>query len=634
MVIDPTLCSLFRIRNVRRLLEESILKHLYICQSLISVRYNNFMSEKFNFAKAKEKSEVRKRAGSREQTLNPRGPGGPIFDDILNQFEQLGTREADAESIKRLRRMFEYQLRKRTLDIYNEHLQGEKGVPSHSKFEKEVREAYLYGFQLYLKVALRLNESDAPGPHKKIPVRDGGRTRMMSDDRDKAYYLQQYLMSGNEVLESNGVLSGSTPEEKMSLHDFEPSEDAVAYAKFERVPGVEDDWEATTQSYMLEKFKVYSEEFFELLNEALARGVQSKDAIDLATYAYGNDASIFAEMEAYGVKAQTVAAFSITNRARVRVPFEKYMTVGKDLEEKYPFRPASGGWVTSRTMIRNLTFKYPSTIEAGLQVVERDLNRLREKYPQVPRSILIDFCVENPDTYEKKISEYVQTIDQLMKAYPASPEYGVREAKEGVSVFEHYQVAGPLMNFIERVSVKKRDEKIAAVLTKFAEAINLASDAGIEFIGTFSSYRRMLRSLLLYNVTPDQVVDREERLEDGFVTKNSDLFKKAYHLDSMWGSYFVELGYGTRSKIVENGQAAVEIIRDQYGDSDGEDHIRELIDLHQQYLAAGFKDCEDDDIQALKDALIMDTENPKEFYESVLRRKWPADIAVISRKEF
>ena len=137
----------------------------------------------------------------------------------------------------------------------------------------------------------------------------------------------------------------------------------------------------------------------------------------------------------------------------------------------------------------------------------------------------------------------------------------------------------------------------------------------------------------MYNTTPKQVVDRERRIEDRFVTQNRDLFTDAYQRDSMWGSYFVELGYGERSEIVGNGQAAVDIIRDQYGDSDGEDHIREIVDLHQQYVSAGFEK-QGGDVQALKDALIMDPENPKEFYEGTLMEEWPEGIAVISKKEF
>jgi len=591
--------------------------------------------------KARKESDARKLDAARKPgTLNPRGRGGPIFDEMKESFQTLGINDEDVDQsdeskevkedednesaeteegrvqkkVDSIRNLFEKNLRNRGLRIYNEYLQGKKGSPSHATFVAEVEKSFNRGFDSYLKVALRLDEKDAPKPHNpRRTLIHGAGHRMVSDENDKDFYLKKYLVKGNDVVED-------LPINNPKAHGFEPTEDFEGYAtKYQQTSG-EGDEKSAMEAYMFEKLRLFSGEFFDMLDESLRRGVHYKNAIDLAEYVYGNNASIYAEMEEKGIESNVVAWQSKANRARVRVSLETYLALGPKLEEQYPYVPGFGNWVTSPKMIRNIIFKHPNTAEQGLLIVDRELSRLKELFPHVPQRLIIELCVSSPDQYEESIRNFVDQTELLMQKYPIS------EMTEGLNsnnshVFAYYQMDGPVLTLLERTSVKNWDKEMKRVLESFEQILTKAEAENIDT--SYSAQRRMLRSLLSYNAAPEKVLRHELHAAERRLGHYNKLVARAEKTDPIWGEYYVDLGHGeTDEEILSNGKTIVDLIVEHYGPDDGEEYLINTLHTFYVYIDSGFSD-EKEDLDALKDALTMDPFNTKNFYEHTLRREWP-----------
>lgn len=565
---------------------------------------------------ARERSDERKLEASKNPgTLNPKGLGGPIFDRLKNSFDTLGTNEKDDEQVKSVRGLFEHKLKRRGLQIYNDYLVEKKGSPTHAKFEHDVKESFIHGFDMYLKVALRLDEKDAPSPHPAYRLMQYGKGySYINDENDKDYYLSQYLKKGSEVTA-----------DLTRHHKYNPPENIEGYAtKYQPLSGNAE--EDTINSYMFEKLRLYTSEFFDMLEVSLRHGINYKNAVELAEYVYGNNAKIYEEMKESGLGSDVVAWQSRVNRARVRVPLEKYIEVGPTLEQRYPYKPGFGSWVTSPKMIRNLTFKHPYTIEDGLAIADRELVRLKKEYPHFPQRLLVDRCVASPDEYEKEIKRLMEEGEIEAKKHPMSVEYGADE-ETNKTVFDYYKVMGPFMLLLDRVGLKSRDREVAYTLDSFKKSLSLAK---VEDIGlNYTVRRRMLRSLLSYKASSEKVLHREVRIANRRLDQYHELVNKAEKKNPIWGEYFVDLGFGdTEKDILENGEALVHLVVDQFGEDDGENYLIDVLDIVYKYVDQGFSE-DKKDIDALKDSLVMDPHNPKKFYEDTLRRTWPKHIEVI-----
>src|SRR5690606_11834478 len=144
---------------------------------------------------ARERAAERKLEGARNPgTLNPKGRGGPIYEQMVTALEQLGTKddvsnegyERQHEQVAHIREMFERKLRKQMLNMYNEHIEGKKGALPYDAFEHMVEDSFRHGFNLYLKAALRLDMDDAPDPHEPYTANlEGGKRTKWTDEDGK-----------------------------------------------------------------------------------------------------------------------------------------------------------------------------------------------------------------------------------------------------------------------------------------------------------------------------------------------------------------------------------------------------------------------------------------------------------------
>ncbi len=584
---------------------------------------------------AKSESDARKLEAARKPgTLRPQGQGGRFFRRVKEAMETIGTKDdkierEEPERVEKVRALFERKILREGKRIYDEYLVVRKGSPSLEKYEKDVKKSFEHGFDLYLKTQIQLDKDQAPKPHKGDEVNDGGRKINIPDELSTDDYFENYIAKG----------SGIDLEKNDKDHDFDREEAGEGFAdKYqstvevggEVIKSKEDaEVQSGVEAYMFEKLRIYTAEYFEMLKESLERGVKYKDALDMSTYIYGNDAGIYKEMESAGLDAQFVANQSVLNRARVRVPFEKFVEAGERLDENYPYEPGSGTWVTSPQMIRNLIFKYPQTVESGLAVAEIEMDRLQETYPQMPRYLLVEACVSSPDVYEKQIRDFLEQGHQVMERYPA------RDYAEDVdgdnNIFAHFNVEGDLLRLLDRVDSKKSNEAVDRSLAAFKETVARAEEKGVDT--SHGAKRRMLKSLLGYNISPEKVLGREERITNRRLREFDDLVEKAEEIDPLYGGYHVDLGYGDSQKeILETGKIMTDLIIEQYGQVDGERHLDRLTDVMYAYLFHDGFPVEPAYVHALKDSLVMNPYNPREAFEDLYSKDdlvWPEGVEII-----
>lgn len=591
---------------------------------------------------AREEAHKRRDQAAREPgTLNPRGQGGPVFEEMGVLRDELGSRSEDRPGAEIIRQRFEKQMEQRCENIYQVYFQSKKGAPSPEVFRNQVKKSFLHGFDLYLKVALRLDEGNAPKPHEPYQsmVQGYGQMRIV-DENDKDHYLGEYLIGGSEHVADKSDRRNAVLPREVGDHQFDPDHEFEGYEhKYAAAVRPADDSpeamekarrESAFGSYMFEKMRIYADDYFTMLSEAVRREVPWKTAVELSQFVYGNSADIFAEVED-SLDANTVAWQSLANRARVRVPFEKYIEKGEELEEAYPYEPGSGGWVTSPQMVRNLIFKYPHTVEVGLEIANRAVPALQEQYPGVPRKYLIDRCVGAPDTYEAEIQQFVEVAQSLMDVFPMEDRFGPESSNE--NVFSTYKVEGPVMNMLNRVGQKQQAVALKRSVEAFTKVLERAADDSLDL--SFAARRRMLRSLLIYNnASPDSVMRRERSIASRRVGAYESLLEAAEVADPIWGSYHVDIGYGNNEKeIIDNGKAAVEMVVEQFGPEDGEDYLSNVVDLFFAYIENGFPQ-EPELLSALKDTLIMDPHQPdeafKKFYPAF---DWPEGVDVLTPQE-
>ena len=555
-----------------------------------------------------EAREQKQQASREPGTLKPTGKPGAIVRDLQNSFEQLGLRADDPENVRKLRESYERRLRDKVQEIYTVYGETAVKMPSREQFAKLTEAAFLHGFDLYLKVAVQLDIKKSPDPHKPAFMNMYGRDGKVkvTDDLDKEDHTRAFIAQG-----SNVDLDPSFD------YNFDKNQEVEGYAdKYQPLEGRTDE-EAALEAYMFEKFRIYEQEFTAMLEESLKRGIPARSAIELAQFVYGNDASIYEEMEEQGIDAKLVAWQSNVNRTRVRVPLEKYLEVGGELEEKYPY-VAGSGWVTSPVMIRNLVFKFPQTVEAGLQVVEHELGDLKQQFPQMPQRIIMNVCAGAPDTYEAELRHRMQAAELLMAEFPMDEEFGGEKGSD--NVFQHYQLEGRVLELIDRVGVKKQKATLYDVLGRFRQALETAEETGLDL--NFSAKRRVLRSLLTYNAAADRVLRRERNVQN---RRNEALLTKAEKIDPVWGGYFVDFGVGeTDESLIEHGKIIVDLYRGQFGDDGAEEYLDELFNMYHKYIDSGFpKDPEK--LDKLKDALTMEPFNTREFFEKI-NGPWPEGV--------
>ncbi|MFW6210062.1 MAG: hypothetical protein ACOC4E_01070 [Patescibacteria group bacterium] len=578
--------------------------------------------EKLNAAKAAQ-AERKREASSQAGMLKPGGRGGQLFAEMKTLLETAGEASGD-ERVHSIEKMYQERLARRTLTLYNEFLEGRRGSPTHADFAGSVQKAFDHGFDLYLKSYLRLDAADAPRPFRTYEARtQGGRGRVrVSDDTDQETYIRQYLTHGAAVADE----LERTPEE----HQFDPDAGlTTGYADQYQAVIADDPERSALLAYAFEKLRVFTDDFFHTLREALSRGVSFRDALDMATYVYGTDASLFAEMEEFGLSATEVARYSVRNRTRARVPFEKYKEVGPTLEAQYPFVNEAGErhrWVRGPQMIRKLIFKYPRTVEDGLAIVDREIDHLTQQYPDVPQQLLIDICVGNPDTYEEEIKKELRESAELMDRYPV-PQTWVPQYTGDQNLFAYYDVKGAFLLRRQKADTRlsREIERIIADATEINETIQREAEAE-GAMQSYSSQRRVLRGLLLKNQAKSKMLQREQRYQEKLLEQNRALYEEAEAMDPALGHFFVDLGFGeTDEEVLEHGQIVVQLVVEQYGRSDGETFLRDCVDTYYQILDAGFPQTPDT-CSALKDALIMSPNDPRAFYEEGLGKRWPAEV--------
>ncbi len=570
---------------------------------------------------ATRKAEASEQPGN----LNPQGRGGPVFDQMKEYMDTLGT-TVEAEKLGELRRLFESKLKTKLEHIYNEYMQGKSGMPTHDDFEKQAEKAFRHGFELYLKVFLRLDQRNAPKPHATYRARlGGGVTERVVDANSIDDYLRQYITEGNEVM--NNL---PRPAEE---HDFVPTESFAGYAE-KYQPVIAGDREGSAlAAYMFEKLRLYADDFLKMLEASLSRDVPPDVAVDAAHYVYGTDASMFEDELLDTMSPEEIAQNAILNRTKARYAFNAYKEYGKSLEEqlsdsqKHP-------WVHSKAMIRKLIFKYPSTADIGLGVVDQLFQEetFFKEYSDIPREIIVDLVVGHPDNYQEVVRNFQSKAYEEMTKFPVPPEiYPSYQGSDNL-----FKALGAEKEFMYRLwrAESRIDRDIEGILKEFTD-VHASLEARAQNDGAtvlLGSKRMLLREFLLKRGKRKTIETRAQKRLQRQINRGSELYELATEANPRYGQYFADLGHGnTNREKIENGQIITELILEEYSKKYGEDraesYLQDLVELYYQYLDAGFE--ERGNLDQLKDALSMDPNNIKKFYEETLGGSWPAGIKEI-----
>jgi len=587
---------------------------------------------------AKEQMAEQKQRASEAGVLNPRGLGGPVFNDMKELLDTLGVSEGE-KALGDIRRLYEARFRRKGLDIYNTFLVGEKGSPTHHIFSRDLEKQFLYGFQLYLKVYLRLDAKTAPRPHGPYEASTmGGRGKMLVHDTvTEDEYLRQYIAEGKEM---------RLPRKDDTKHDFDRDNAMEGYSKKYQNVLPEDESRGALASYMFEKFRVYEVEFFANVTTALQSGVDLGRALDFGTYTYGLDAAIVGEMTEFGFEPNETADYAMKNRTRGEKVFQTYKAIGPRLEKDYAYKDEKGNkhpWVRGPKIIRHFIFKYPDTVEAGVRVLDSELPRLREVYPQVPERILIEVCIKSPDAYQANIDKFLADYEEVSKSIGVPSAWLPAQQDETPALAFYHVSTEAMINFFRENNKKsadgendKKSKKSLEEAMQKGEMIHARLRTEAESEGLSVSYRttrQVLRSALLRNISRTKAFDEAKRFQDREIKEHQALYDVAVELYPNATDeelrYYVELGFGdTPEEIVRNGALVAELLFDEKNRAEAELYIEDCIDLYYRYLDAGFPQ-DKESLKALKDSLMMDMVNPKDFYEQVLKRVWPVQIPVL-----
>jgi len=571
--------------------------------------------------KTKKKLDQSRLDGARKEgVLNARGRGGPLYEQMVNDMETLGTNDSDSEQVRHIREMFVSKLDRKSTELFNTYVNERKGAPGYDKFKTEAEESFMKGYGYFLKSALRADAAYAPKKYESRYMKMGGGAKMlMSDQKTEADYVRDFITHGNDVV---GELDFSAEE-----HKFEPREDFEGYAKkYEGSDERKSDEQRASENYAFEKMRVYARDYTAMLEEGLKNGLPYKQALNAASHVYGYAPGIIDEMKEGGIEPKVVSWMITQYPAQVRVPLETYLEKGKMLEEQYPYTPGPSSWVSSPNMIRNYIFKYPRTAEAGLRVADAQLQRLKEQFPSMSQRLLIKHCVSDPANFEENISVAVDSADALMAQFATTPELGVKKPTNE-NIFAYYKVEGAVLRMCDKPRTQ-HDKQLQTILDKFRDLLEESQQEGLEL--GYGARHKMLKVLIDYDMAPaKRIIAKEKKRSDARIAKYDELVTKAEGIDEIWGGYFVDVGFGKNNRErLGNGQAVVDIVRETYGDDDAESYLDKCIDLVYAIEQKGFPKS-GEAREHLMDAVVMNPYNPKQFYEEVLGQTWPEDVNVI-----
>ncbi len=595
------------------------------------------MSEKNPFRKISEaKSEIAttRIEKSVPEALNPRGERGQVVNDMIIMTETLGVTEA--VELEPLRKLFEARIRRHILETYNKHLVGRPGSPTHHVFTEMVEKDMRHGFSLYLTAWYREMMETAPKPHKPIKkdVRYQGRIRAIKevDQVSNDQYQRDYLTHGADV-----ELTNSDEE-----HGFVRDEAIEGYSTQYQSIYPDNAEESAKAAYMFETLRIFESEFFANLNTALANKVSLPKALDFAHFCYGLRADLIPEMQEEGLTPQETVTYGVQNRISAEFTFASWKEIGKKLEDRYQPIDDRGNkhpWVRTEKMVRNYVFKYPETIEQGVQVLDEQLPELMVTYPHIPKRLLIELCLKNPSAFVEEIENFNQVFNECIDSFIVPQTWIANLSRK--NVFRHYQLEPEAMvGFFRGGSKSTKPFAEALQNAEFVHASirKIAESDGIPV--SFNVTRHILRTYLLRNIPRTKGIEEARKVYARDQKKEGAVYEEVerqyphlhphLHMDDI--RRIAELGYGTTpEERVENGALLVELIGEGKNPSEAGLQMDDCIDLYYSYIDAGFPQ-DPVSLQHLKDAISMDSQNPIMFYESVSKKEWPSHVPVIKSR--
>ena len=563
-------------------------------------------------------SESRNRRQKDSQSESPHQPKG-IMSEFQSNIDAIAKKilshdgdESWSEEKKRDHAKFK--------DIFKNHVSGlydsfniADEFLSPDEFQALVLEHFTTGLTYFIKIDFLRFESQELIPGKrthKVHVygKEGKQTRK-KDERSIAEQLEDYI------------------------------------ERLPRFEGRDDKLEAFT----IEQIEIFSIEYFKMLNEALRRTVPLDTALHMAEHVYSYGSVIFEEMRKspYELSADLVAQVCRQYPVDARNRFEALATVGKRLEKEYwhdPENPSTQQkprkqWVAGPLTIRNFTIQYPTTIEKGVTVVDRELDSLVTEFG-IPKDVIIRACISEPDTYRNRLDEIRNSAEVLMGMF--------KDATSTIEIFREFDVQNIVYSMVARMSRGRCIDKLDRARHAFVKI--LGTEKAAEKKGDIQlgkpALRRVLRTLMLEDRSPGgikEVVkeerDRARQREKLAESTVDNLFEKAEDKDLVFGQYYVLFGDGESfEEIWEEGAVFIDLVREQYGETEGELFLAEGARLLQAYadqiVDAEKKKALDESVRHslmldIKDMIISDRYDPVDFFTRVLRKPWPDILTVV-----
>ncbi len=559
--------------------------------------------------KAKKEDLKRKISVSQEESGGPnaRGQGGPVFDHMIENFNNPTNAKSAGKNVEALAAQFERTLVSRGSRLYNSLVFGHKGVPTSEVFNSEMDASFRKGFEYFLKVALRTTEQDAPKPYV-------ANSSEQADPSDKNKYLKQYITHGKDIV----AFLKRNPER----HSFKPEEtEAEAYKNKYQSVGV-GEVDSALQAYMFEKLRIYSDQYFNMLEEGLRAGLSSKKAMNLAETVYSTDADYFHQMASSKLDVEFVYRQFLAHKTNVHLPFETYHSLGPTLEEEYPYSPGSGSWVTSPHHVRNLLFKYPKTAAQGMKTVNEHIAELRDTYP-IRQSMLVDFCCKNPEHYRDEIEDFLEYGKSKMDLFPATQDDHHASNTPASNFFAHYSSEDSVFTFLSRTGKSKHDSQLKWVVDQFKKAQERAQKEKITL--DFNTERKILRKLLSVNASISNILKREKRRKEERIAVEEKTFDRLWKKHDFWAHYIIDSGWGIDvNDVIASGESIVEMLRESLGDSEAQNHIDRCLDLYSNYANQNI--AREKELALIKDAIFNDPYSTKSSYESLHNMPWPEKL--------
>ncbi len=502
---------------------------------------------------------------------------------------------------------------------------------SYNGFLSEVTDSFWTGFSLFLRVEYRTDTEEAKGEAPRQGGLVGGKRQWIREQRKPDQIKRDYIIE----------------KYKKMYPDTDP-----------------------IQTYTIEKLTLYSDFYFKTLKKCLELKISPLDALFLSERVYGHEGYMFDTMmkPPYSLDVKTIARVWRTYPLKARESFKKWAEVGGELTKEYwgveipgEKHESNRKWVPSRHFIRDKIFQSPRTVVKGLKVVDEQLENLQGEFKNIPRDIIVNACIKNPEEgdgkdtegYRKDLGDIVTRVTELTHAFKTSQTLAEdTKVISGGYIFEDFNLTKLLYKLVSRRGTALKQDDIRDSIDQ-AEKIIKA-----EKINSFTTKRRILSKLISdgpdANLKRIIIAEKRRQKEEEKILEGAS--GEAEKMDEVWGNYYLLFGQSNLNKkdrgytkdFLERGKALIDLVVEQLGEERAEVFLENRVETLFKYLGNEKNKNEEIFTDAVslgefKEALLLAPHDTKRYYERITQiRKdnkqkelatWPDSILEIEYEE-